>query len=165
MTADQIQLYARRYSGEDGDKKLSTLMVNAVKVGYMTLDDLIEVAKWKWRGARTQQLVRLNTPEEVKEITSTAFSAQNERLKIGALLSLSGVQWPMASVILHFAFPRLYPILDMRVMETVNGSTIYSFERWMEYTHLCRTKAAELNVTMRELDRALWAASKNGERS
>ena len=83
--------------------------------------------------------------------------SQTERLQIGALLALRGVQWPMASVILHFAFPDRYPILDVRAMSTVGGSKYYTFEKWREYVNLCRETATAHDITMRDLDRALWA--------
>lgn len=127
----------------------------------MTRDDLIAVARWKWRGGRTRQLCGQNTEEEVEEITRVSFAAESERLRIGSLLALRGVQWPMASVILHFAFPDRYPIRDIRAMKTVGRSTFYNtFEKWMEYAELCRATAKRHGVTMRTLDKALWAFDK-----
>lgn len=94
------------------------------------------------------------------EITAVAFSTTNERLRIGALLSLAGVEWPMASVILHFAFPDHYPILDVRAMNSVGGSTIYNFDRWLNFVRICRDKREEYAVPMRTLDKALWGFDK-----
>ena len=132
-------------------------MSEAARRGYMTRDDLIAVARWKWRGARTRQLCAKNTAAEVEEISRVSFAANSERLRIGVLLCLCGVQWPMASVILHFAFPDRYPILDVRAMDAVEGSTHYTYERWSQYVELCRRTAAENGVSMRTLDKALWA--------
>lgn len=159
LTRKQIVRYSRRYSFE-GDDKLSSRIKKAVKRGNMTRADLIAVAKWKWRGGRTRQLVGQNTEKEVREITGVSYSASSERLRIGSLLALHGVSWPMASVILHFSFPEKYPILDVRAMNTVHGSTIYTFDRWLEYVSLCRQTAKTMKVTMRVLDRALWASDK-----
>ena len=142
-----------RYDSEDS---LFTILAQAIQRGFMKRSDLVAVAKWKWRGGRTQQLANQNTEAEVNEISRAAFAAENERLTIGALLALRGVNWPMASVILHFAFPNQYPILDVRAMNTVGGSTGYTFERWIEYVRLCRDACKRLDVSMRVLDRALW---------
>jgi hypothetical protein len=159
LSKADIEKFASRYA-YDGDDKLASRMSEARSRGFMTREDLEAVARWKWRGGRTQKLARENTDDEVREITQVAFSAQNERLRIGALLALRGVQWPMASVILHFAFPDRYPILDVRAMKSVGGSTSYSFEKWLAYAELCRQKAQVENVTLRTLDRALWSADK-----
>ena len=129
LTRDQILEYADKYV-YDADDVLGARMQAAVTRGFMTRDDLIAVARWKWRGGRTRQLCGQNTEAEVEDITRVSFAAASERLRIGALLALRGVQWPMASVILHFAFPDRYPILDVRAMKTVGGSTLYTFEKW-----------------------------------
>lgn len=156
---DQIIDYAGRYV-YDGDDVLGKRMLAAAHRGHITRDDLVEVAKWKWKGGRTRNLCRENSEAEVEEISAVSFAAKSERLRIGALLALRGVQWPMASVILHFAFPDKYPILDVRVMNTVGGSTLYTFEKWAEYTSLCQKTAIEFGVSLRDLDRALWAFDK-----
>ena len=159
LTKDEVLKFSELYV-YDEDDKLGDRLRLAVGRGHLTLDDLIAVARWKWRGGRTRQLVADNTEEEVREISSVSFAAKTERLRIGALLALRGVQWPIASVILHFAFPDRYPILDVRAMNTVGGSTLYTFGKWIEYVTLCRRKAAEFDVSMRVLDRALWAHDK-----
>lgn len=159
LTRDQILYYANLYD-YDGDDILGKRMQAAVKQGYMTGDDLVAVAKWKWRGGRLRQLCRENTEAEVEEISAVSFAATSERLRIGALLALRGVQWPMASVILHFAFPDDYPILDVRVMRTIGGSTHYNFERWQEYIEVCRATARDEDISMRTLDKALWVFDK-----
>lgn len=159
LTRDQILEHAGHYV-YDEDDVLGAQMEAAAQRGYMTQGDLIAVAKWKWRGGRTRQLCGQNTEAEVKEITAVSFAAGSERLRIGVLLALRGVQWPMASVILHFAFPDRYPILDVRAMNTVGGSTLYTFERWLEYLELCRATAKTHDITMRTLDKALWAFDK-----
>jgi len=143
------------YAGPEEDWLMERLPLAAER-GHMTKAELRRVAKWKWRGGRVAQLVDTNTPEEVKEITAVSFAARSERLRVGALLSLAGVGWPMASVILHFAFRDRYPILDKRTMHAVGNSTNYTFDLWDEYSELCRREAKRLDVCMRKLDRALW---------
>lgn len=159
LNKTEVLDYAERYD-YSGDTLLADRLQMAAQRGYLTRDDLIEVAKWKWGGGRTRQLAGQNSDEDVQEVTRVSFTTGNERLRIGALLVLQGVHWPMASVILHFAFPDRYPILDIRAMETVEGPKSYTFESWLEYTELCRKTASDMGVTMRTLDRALWARDK-----
>ena len=111
LSKEDVLRYSTQYAYE-GDEVLARRMAAVATRGFMTRDDLIAVAKWKWRGGRTKQLAGQNSEDEVQEITRAAFSAKSERLKIGALLALRGVNWPMASVILHFTFPGRYPILE-----------------------------------------------------
>ena len=65
FTREQILEYAARYV-YDADDVLGARMEAAAQRGYMTRDDLIAVAKWKWRGGRTRQLCGQNTEAEVK---------------------------------------------------------------------------------------------------
>jgi len=160
LTCTEIRHYAQRYNN-DREDDLSRRLKAAKSRGYMTRQDLIEVAKWKWPGGIVRQYCKENTNHEVKEISRVSFHSKSDRLRIGVLMALHGVNWPMASVILHFAFRNRYPILDVRAMSTVGGSTSYNFERWMEYVYLCRKKAKECNITMRELDRSLWQYDKD----
>ena len=150
------KLYEQSDYAGPREKWLMTNLLKARQRGHMTKAELQRVAQWKWRGGAVVRLVELNTPAEVREITAASFVARSEKLRIGALLSLTGVRWPMASVILHFAFPRRYPILDQRAMKAVGGSTIYTFDRWQQYSDLCRRCAKQLGVSLRALDRALW---------
>lgn len=159
LTKDEVLRYGDTLPSRRSDA-LGARLEQAVQREFMTRDDLVAVAKWKWPGGRTRQLAAQNTEEEVQEITRVAFSANSERLRIGSLRALRGVNWPMASVILHFAFPDRFPILDVRAMRTVEGSTIYTFEKWMQYAELCRKTAQRMGVTMRVLDRALWTFDK-----
>jgi hypothetical protein len=167
LSKDQVEALARKrdegMKPMDARKEtdLAARMLIASARGHMAQDDLIAVAAWKWRGGRTRRLCADNTKAEVVEISSASFAATSERLRIGVLLALRGVQWPMASVILHFAFPDRYPILDVRAMKSVGGSTHYTFEKWSEYADLCRKAAAKYDVSMRTLDKALWAYDKD----
>ena len=157
---EELSRIRNERTGTGGEAALVKIMFAAAERNYMTRSDLMAVANWKWRGGRTRQLCGENTDAEIEEITATSFTALSERLRIGALLALRGVHWPMASVILHFAFPNKYPILDQRAMRTVGGSTQYTFERWQEYVELCRNAATEHGIDIRTLDNALWMADK-----
>lgn len=172
---DEIESWAQRYldDGEGGetyreaDERIEMTIEAARHRGHMTPDDLAETAKWKFRGMRLLKLVGENTRDEVREITRISFTATTERLRVGALRALTGVRWPMASAILHFAFPEdYYPIVDQRVLRTIkwpykNGDS-FNFNRWNDFAADCRYERERLKVTMRDLDRALWYYDKKG---
>jgi hypothetical protein len=97
-------------------------------------------------------------------VTRVALSNKIEQLKIAALLALRGVNWPTASVLLHFGTRTRYPILDFRALWSLANDkppAHYTFEYWWAYTEACRRLAKKAGVTMRELDRALWQYSKD----
>ncbi|MDI9348593.1 MAG: hypothetical protein QM537_01165 [Candidatus Symbiobacter sp.] len=160
-----IQL-AREYDNEQKPKNtelesyLVEKMPKAVTRKFVEKEELINIAKWKWSGGRTWQLVDKNSAEDIKDFTKASFATHNENLRIQILRGLHGVNWPMASVILHFAFPEKYPIFDVRAMNSIGSDTKYSNELWAEYCKTCQEFCQKHNVEMRDLDRALWKSGK-----
>jgi hypothetical protein len=102
-----------------------------------------------------------NSARLVEEATTLAFHARDEALRIGILLTLDGVGWPVASVLLHFGHRDPYPILDFRALESlgVKQPSVYTFDFWWAYVQTCRKLARRQRVDMRTLDRALWQHS------
>jgi len=81
---------------------------------------------------------------------------------MSALLSLNGIEYLTASVILHFFHPEPYPILDYRALEALGipKPAAYTFDFWNQYVAITRQLAAGYSVDMRTLDKALWQWSK-----
>ena len=105
-----------------------------------------------------------NTVAYVKEVTRTSFSTSNARLRIEVLALLDGVDLRVASAILHFVFPRKYPIMDYRALWSLRvENPKYNFELWDSYCNYCKMIAKENNVGLRTLDRALWQYSKKNQ--
>ena len=123
--------------------------------GFLTKADLQAVADWK--SPRSAGHIAKNSPKFVKEITRFTLSAHEERSRIEVLRLLHGVEWPMASVILHFYHSMPYPILDYRALYTVGMDVPnqYSFALWWQYVEFCRALAKRSGLDMRELDKAL----------
>lgn len=167
LELEQCYLQLPSYEGMTNrwaDETIARTLAAARERGYMTPDDLEATAKWKYPGKRLLDLVRENTADKLQENTRISFaSSTTERNRVGALLELRGVGWPMASVILHFTFPDEYPIIDVRVLTTIGclyKKDSFNFDRWTEFTDFCKDACVEFGVSMRELDRALWTYDK-----
>jgi hypothetical protein len=128
--------------------------------GHFGRDDLLAIIEWK--APRALPLARTNGDEYVAAISEASLAANDERFRIEVLTLLRGVSWPIASVLLHFCARIRYPILDYRALWSVGLDTLppYSFELWEPYTHYCRELADKADVSMGDLDRALWQYSK-----
>jgi len=120
------------------------------------------LALCRWKSPRVLRRAMENGADLVEEATAVAFAARHEALRIGNLMILRGVSWPVASVLLHFGHPDRYPILDFRAIESlgVKQPSQYTFEFWWAYVQACRQLADKHGVDMRTLDRALWRWSK-----
>jgi hypothetical protein len=155
-----IPYWAGRYAYSRKETKLEGLRNTVRTAGHLTKPQLQLLASWK--SPRIAPHISGNSPRYVREVTTFALSAQDERARIETLTVLDGVSWPTASVVLHFFHAERYPILDFRALWSVRREVPaqYSFDFWQPYVEFCRRVALRNSVSMRELDKALWQYSK-----
>jgi len=156
-----IVYWSQRYPIKD-DFQVEEVIAPRVRMfGYYTKPEFLVMCHWKT--PRSKRKVESNADDFVKEVTQIALSTKQEKLKIEILTLLSGVSWPTASVLLHYGYENLYPILDTRALESLgidDSSVTYNFDFWWTYTKFCRQLSKEAGVSMRTMDRALWQHSK-----
>lgn len=157
---DDIEALASRFSYDDEDAACRAAGAAAAERGYYARDEFLDVCAWK--SARSRPLVQANGAKMVEAATRAAFATSDEAARMGALTGLHGVGVPTGSVLLYFAFPDRYPILDVRALESLGrkGRSVYPVSFWVAYLHACRELAAEHGVSLRTLDKALWQHSK-----
>lgn len=147
-----------------GDAVAIEIGTRAATRGALTREELVALAEWK--SPRTRPRVARNSAAYVDAVTSAAFRATEPRFKIEALRLLDGVEWPTASVLLHFCDRDRWPILDFRALWSLRqpDGLPHDFALWWRYTAATRELAGQAGVSMRILDRALWAYSKARQR-
>jgi hypothetical protein len=155
----RVREYAARFPDEDEATAIATGRA-ARDRGHYTRAEFVAMCRWK--SPRSAPLVALNTAAAVKKTTGVALgTASNERDRMDALLSLRGVGWPTASVLLHLAYPERYPILDQRALLALGvAPKSYSFRFWEAYVTSWLRIAEQAGVDGRTLDQALWQWSK-----
>lgn len=160
----EIIEWASRYIIYEDEINLQKELKSITKGGYLTRSILLKTCKWK--SPRTEPHCKKNDDSFVKSVTGASLSTKNEQLRIEVLTLLQGVGWPTASAILHLCFPKSYPILDFRALWSLSMEMpkSYKFEFWWEYTQLCRKISKDVNVSLRQLDRALWQFSKENQK-
>jgi hypothetical protein len=148
-------LAARFPPGDDGPAAAAGAAARAQ--GHYTRDQFLVVCAWKT--PRSRPRVATNEEATIRFATGAALTATDEAARMEALLALDGVGVPTASVLLHFAEPDRYPILDVRALaslgERATRST-YPVAYWLEYLAACRALALRHRVDLRTLDKALW---------
>jgi AcrR family transcriptional regulator len=157
--ASEIDALARRFGYAD-DAPLLAAGAAARARGHYTREEFIAVCGWKT--ARSRSKVASNTETAVLQATRRALGTTDETMRMNALLQLAGVGVPTASVLLYFAFPDDYPILDVRALDSlgVKPRSQYPLSFWLEYLCTCRELARRHRVSIRTLDKALWQHSK-----
>ena len=132
---------------------------------FLDKDHFIKIGEWKTR--RPKKYFEANDETLVKEATQLAYNVSNERLKLHILTVLKDVQVAIASTILYFLQPDEFPIFDVRARKSLKKAGRWNrhaddagVEAWLEYTNIMRCISRKLGVSLRELDKALWAYDK-----
>lgn len=167
IPVSQISSYTSRYP-RHLDAQLLALAPSVKSRGYLRPDELMLVGKWK--SPRSAGRLTKNTDSEVSEITSISLAASCERVRIESLQVLHGVNYPTASVVLHFFHSEQYPIIDFRAIWTLGlmQPKAYNFEYWWTFVTAWRNefesaRVSLLSLTPREFDQALWQYSKENQ--
>lgn len=152
----KVGYWADKYPDTPKDELLVAALGSVKERGAIALDELLEIVRWK--STRALPRAMRNDPDQVTELSRAALSTAHERLRIEYLRALHGVEWPMASVVLHFIHREKYPVLDVRALRAlgVEQPSTYTYEFWMKYVLVTRDASERFGVTMRDLDRALW---------
>ncbi len=154
--------YDEQYRGSPGEfieKEMKKLLK---KQRCLTRKELIKIGCWKSTRPKRHYASQENDELTVKEITQFCFSTKSEKARIKGLISLKGVSWPVASVILHFVFPTKYPILDFRVLWSLGWKkpSSYNFNFWQKYRKKINEISRKYKLPTRTIEKALWKYSK-----
>ena len=160
MPLAEVREWARGFADNPDDDNVIDAIAPAVRArGHFLRDEFLDTYAWKTR--RTLGRAKKYTEAEIADVTGVAFRQTDEKLRICLLRTLDGVDWPVASTLLHVGLSPDYPILDFRALWSLGSTmpTYVNFEFWWAYVECCRELAAAAGVTVRELDKALWAYS------
>jgi hypothetical protein len=156
----EIEGLAARFGvAEEVEDEVSAAGAAARARGFYTKPELVLLSAWKT--PRSRPRVAQNTDGFVEGVTRAVFATDDEAERMAGLCALRGVEAPTASVLLHFAFPDRYPIIDWRALESLGQTerAAYPIGYWLGYVAACRTIAAQTGVSLRVLDKALWQYS------
>jgi hypothetical protein len=164
----RILTLARRFDRDEaaspwarGERRLKGRLARRRARGllYLTRDELRWIGEWKSPRIRPQ--IARNTASGVRGVTSAAFLARDDAVRLHVLLGLRGVGVAVASVILHFSDPARYPIYDVRVRAALRRLGVRrrfqpTDAGWVAYGAVLRQLAGRHRVSLRTLDKALW---------
>jgi hypothetical protein len=131
--------------------------------GYLTKRELEAVCRWK--SPRAIGWIRLNARNRIRQATSVAWAAKEERERLEALIDLQGVSVPMASAILTLVNPKRYGVIDIRVWQLLHrlgavagnpAGTHFTFTQWERFLILIRHFAGVFGVPARDIERTLF---------
>jgi len=157
ISKTQIEKYISLYYVEN--YLYEKVGVNAKKREFLKFSEFFEICMWKSSRPKRRYL---KNEKLIEKITKEAFAESDETKKIKLLCTLDGVGIPTASALLSVAYPKKYPIIDIRCLEQLNNlgykiSKHISEKVWIQYLEIMRCLALELKKTPREIDMSLFA--------
>jgi hypothetical protein len=155
-----VRTWADKYGYDVDDDGVIDAIAPVVRArGHFLRDDFLRTYRWKTH--RTIRHAEKYSDAEIADVTGVAFRQTDEKLRVDLLRALDGVDWPVASTLLHVGVSSDYPIIDLRALWSLNSTmpSYVNFEFWWAYVECCRRFAAAAGVSVRELDQALWAYS------
>jgi hypothetical protein len=123
-----------------------------------------------WKSNRSKTYVRdglAAAGTSPGELMREVGRAHHPMAKIETLLAVSGIGLPIASAILAVCYPDEFTVLDYRAWASLYRASVdglgshlpRSPEQYLEYCQLCKRLAKQAAISLRDLDRALWAKS------
>lgn len=130
--------------------------------------DFFAIVIWKSNRAKTRIKRGLaDAGKTVEALMQEVSQSDQLQAKVEVLLQIRGIGLPMASAILTVCYPETFTVLDYRAWETLQQASVdglpesypQSPEAYLAYCRACQTLADRMGLSLRELDRALWAKS------
>lgn len=120
-----------------------------------------------WKSPRLKGIVKLNDYESIyNPVLKACFEEISNENKIRKIISLYGISIPTGTTILHFVYPDIFPIMDIRTAET-----LYSFgylkhksrteNNYSEFYRILHQLKNDTAMSFRKIDRALFSFHKN----
>lgn len=172
LTRQKIVALAKFYDymnqNENDDEKYildkAVTIEDADQLFHLIVDDENNILKWKGalRIKRFFQDTGYWTPDRKNELHRLIKKLSNNPLKnkdiVTQLSTYTGIKPPLASTIAFFFSQQNCPIIDFRAVETLreHGHNVKDRYDWEAYFNICYKFKIKLNVTFRELDKALW---------
>jgi len=136
-------------------------------IGHLTPQAIRDLAHWK--SARPARHIARNSDDQIASVIAAMNAVGDDPFgvkRIKLLTGLCGISLRTASAILHLGLPELrLPLLDWRAWSSLYGEDkrTFTLTDWIGYVRDCRQLAVRLDVSMRQLDRALWQHSKRAD--
>lgn len=151
------------------DKETAELHAKLNGSTSITEDDLRRVSLWKLNRVLS---VSSNTLKKLNELSAnTDVKLRDDLVKevIENLVISQGIGFPMASAILKFIKPSVFPIIDVRAYRALTGKkphyATYDYDKYIEYAEQVSELSKVLKRPLSEIDEQLYCYDQahNGE--
>lgn len=149
--------YEFEYNNEEKDRVQSSLSENRM----LARDDLRAVALWKINRALEFTDDVLKSLESLRSVGNLRYDSALSKGVIMKLVSARGIGYPVASAILKFIRPDVFPIIDARAFRVLfQQKAKCSFDAYMDYTRQIHEIACFFDMPLDRVDEQLYCFDK-----
>lgn len=148
------------YEFSYNDEETQALHENINNNTSIGIDDLRRISLWKIDRVLG---VSEETIEKLQQLAGQDVVSIDDLLVkeiIDDLVNSQGIGFPMASAILKFLKPDVFPIIDVRAYRALTGKkpyySTYNYEKYVEYARQLKENAERLGRPLREMDEQLY---------
>ena len=155
LSVDSLN-YAFSYNDEE-TTALHALTNNNSKID---INDLRRISLWKVDRVLGVSETTIEKLRRLAQLENVSVSDPFVEEIINELVNSQGVGFPMASAILKFIKPDIFPIIDVRAYRALRGVkpyySTYTYKKYVDYTNDLVKMAERLNRPLREMDEQLY---------
>jgi hypothetical protein len=133
---------------------------SALNNDLVDLDGLRRVSLWKLDRVLSVSDETLKQLRALAKAKDLMVDDDRSRKTIELLVGSAGVGFPMASAILKFIRPDVFPIIDVRAYRALTGSkpyySTYSFVRYVKYAQALAEIAERTGLPLNDIDEQLY---------
>jgi thermostable 8-oxoguanine DNA glycosylase len=128
--------------------------------------DFFAIVTWKANRAKTRvKKGLLDAGTSVRQLMKEVSQADSPVDKVEILCNVKWIGIPIASAILSVCYPTEFTVLDYRAWEALKQASVEGLperppryaQSYLQYCEACRRFADRMGLSLRDLDRALWA--------
>jgi thermostable 8-oxoguanine DNA glycosylase len=156
------------YSFSYNDEETAELHKKLNGAVSITEDDLRRVSLWKSDRVLSVSDETLEKLEKLSQSKSIKLRDKIVKETIELLVKSQGIGFPMASAILKFINPSIFPIIDVRAYRALTGKkpyySTYTYEKYIEYAEALHELSKILDRPLREIDEQLYCFDEDNNR-
>jgi len=152
--------YDFAYNPEE-TKKLQSIMQNKKDI---SVEDLRRISLWKLDRVLDVSEETITSLQQISTKTELKLESNLVYETFTLLTNSNGIGFPMASAILKFIRPDIFPIIDVRAYRAIYGkklySTQYTVEKYLDYVKRIYEISKALNIEVYKVDEQLYCFDK-----
>lgn len=139
-----------------------TEIKNKIKNEDLSINNIRQIALWKYNRIINIQEDVLKKLNETVQKENINIHCEEVKDLIEDLIKCKGVGMPLASTILKFLRPDIFPIIDVRAYRAVFDKKInkYTYSEYIEYCKRIYEISKKTGINLNEIDEQLYEFDK-----